>query len=107
MTSTLPEFIMMQWSKLLQTSRSHSRAGQPWLIMLCSETSDISTSKNESLLRSGSLNDRAYLSGIWQRANVTVCSEEENSSVEVGGEGTDEENLCVSVMVFPTKRGNM
>ena len=107
MTSTLAEFILMQWSRLLQTSRSHSRAGQPWLIMLCSETSDISTSKNESLLRSGSLNDRAYLSGIWQRANVTVCSEEENSSVEVGGEGADEEILCGSVMVFPTKPGNM
>ena len=74
---------------------------------LCSETSDISTSKNESLLRSGSLNDRAYLSGIWQRANVTVCSEEENSCVEVGGEGADEEISCGSVMVFPTKRGNM
>ena len=106
MTSTLPEFITMQWSKLLQTSRSHSRAGQPWLIMLCSETSDISTSKNESHLRSGSLNDRAYLSGIWQRANVTVCSEE-NSNVEFDGEAADEHNSCSSVMVFPTKRRNM
>ena len=92
---------------LLQKSRSHSRAGQPWLIMLCSEMSDISTSKNESLLSSGSLNDCAYLSGIWQRANVTVCNEEENSSVEVGGEAADEENLCDSVMVFPTECGNM
>ena len=36
-----------------------------------------------------------------------VCSEEENISVEVGGEGADEEILCGSVMVFPTKRGNM
>ena len=107
MTSTLPEFILMQWSKLLQTSRRHSRVGQPWLIMLSSEMSDISTSKNESLLRSGRLNDRAYLSGIWQRANVTVCSEEEHSSVEVGGEGADEEISCGSVMVFPTKCGNM
>ena len=107
MTSTLLEFILMQWSKLLQTSRSHSRAGQPWLIMLCSETSDISTSKNESLLRSGSLKDLAYLSGIWQRANVTVCSEEENSSMEVSGVGADEEISCGSVMVFPTKLVNM
>ena len=107
MTSTLAEFILMEWSMLLQKSRSHSRAGQPWLIMLCSETSDIYTSKNESLLSSGSLNDCAYSSGIWQRANVTVCSEEENSSVEVGGEGVDEEISCGSVMVFPTKPGNM
>ena len=106
MSSTLAEFILMQWSRLLQTSRSHSRAGQPWLIMLCSETSDISTSKNESLLSSGSLNDCAYSSGIWQRANVMVCSEE-NSNVEVGGEAADEQNSCGSVMVFPTKRGNM
>ena len=107
MSSTLAEFILMQWSRLFQTIRSHSRAGQPWLIMLCSETSDISTSKNESLLSSGSLNDCAYLSGIWQRANVTVCRKEENSSVEVGGEGVDEEISCGSVMVFPTKLGNM
>ena len=53
------------------------------------------------------MNDRAYLSGIWQRANVTVCSEEENNNMEVGGEGADEEISCGSVMVFPTKRGNM
>ena len=36
---------------------------------------------------------------------MTVCSEEENSSVEVGGEAADEENLCDSVMVFPRNVG--
>ena len=107
MLSSLGEFILMQCSRLLQTRSSHSRAGQLDWIMFCSETSDISTSTNESLLSSGSSSIRAKLSGIWQRANLTMCSEEENLNMEVGGEGIDEGHLRGTATLFLMNYGNM